>query len=153
MKIRERALLDQVARMCSSCLKDTIFYERKNLKFDEVCSLVGLFWDMSTVKYTHFRVQTRLCYCRDRKVVCYKVLHQPPSVLGRTHSHRCVSFCRSEVVISRQAILPSVHLPKKTNKTLPRLHKLTKRYECLRPKTQGRPDARKDGRDALFVYL
>ena len=34
-------------------------------------------------------------------------------------------------------MLPSVHLPKKTNVTLSRLHKLTQRYEYVRPKTQG----------------
>ena len=94
--------------------------------------------------YIHrsFRLYTLPCakealLLRDRKAVCDKVLYHPPCVLGLTHSHRCVSFCRSEVVILQQAMLPLVHLPKKTNKTFSRLHKLTHRCECVRPKTQG----------------
>ena len=65
-------------------------------------------------------------------------------VLGCTHSHRCVSLCRSEVVISRQGMLSLVHLPVKTNgsiacreMTTSDLHKLTHRCECVRSQTQG----------------
>ena len=62
-------------------------------------------------------------------------------VLGRTHFHRCVNLCRSEVVITWQAMLSLVSLGKWTNGsiagreiTTSDLHKLTHRCKCVPPK-------------------
>ena len=73
---------------------------------------------------------SEIAYCKR----CIEKTTQLPCVLGHTHLHRCVSLCRSEVVISRPAMLPLVFIGRGTNRsiagremTTSELHKLTQR--------------------------